>query len=303
MRPSNVFTLKELLPIAERIPCAVGGIAPRYAAMIEVVLRAAQRTQSPVIVQISQRERIRYGVTLAEFANEFYTQVRQQGIAVPVVLHLDHTREFEVIEEAIAAGFISVMVDASEKPFDENIAMTRQVVEYAHARGVSVEAELGKIGTTDKIETEHDKEMYTDPREAQHFVEATGIDALAVSVGTAHGLYTNCQPKIDYERLKAIRALTTVPLVLHGGSGVPPQMMMQAICLPGGGVSKVNFAADLEAAFLRAIGRTERMTSAECKALPPDQLTAGKAAVESVIIDKMTNYLGSAGHAGAFIGA
>jgi fructose-bisphosphate aldolase class II len=157
--------------------------------------------------------------------------------------------------DEIEAGFTSVMIDASEQPLLENIARSREVVTYAHARGVSVEAELGRIGTTDRIETDDDVELYTDPDEAATFVAATGVDALAVSVGSAHGVYLVRQPKIDFERLHAIRARTSAHLMLHGGSGVPAEMIEQAIKLPGGGVSKVNIATDLEQAALAALGR------------------------------------------------
>lgn len=265
--------------------------------MIQPVLRAGQTTQSPLIVQISQRELDRYGVTPGEFADEFYAQLRGLAITVPVVLHLDHTKDFDVIEAAIAAGFTSVMIDASEKPFSENAAISKRVVEYAHARGVSVEAELGMIGTTDMIETETDEELYTDPDEAKRFVDETGVDALAVSVGTAHGVYLVRQPKIDYERLQAIRARTPVHLVLHGGSGVPAPMMQTAIRLPGGGVSKINIATDLELALLDALGYNERMTNAQCKSLSPAELAKGREAVEATVIDKITHFLGSHGRA------
>jgi fructose-bisphosphate aldolase class II len=132
-------------------------------------------------------------------------------------------------------------------------------------------------------------------------VDETGVDALAVSVGTAHGVYLVRQPKVDYARLSAIRALTPVHLVLHGGSGVPAEMVSQAIRLPGGGVSKVNIATDLEIALLEGLGRTERMDNAECKALPPDELAKGRAAVEAAVIDKITHFVGSAGKAAAFL--
>ncbi len=225
----------------------------------------------------------------------------QLGITIPVVLHLDHSWDFEVIKAAIAAGFTSVMIDASEHPLDENIRISREVAEYAHAHGVSVEAELGRIGTTDFVETDKDEELYTVPEEALRFVDETGIDALAVSVGTAHGVYVVRQPKVDIERLIAIRKLTPVHLVLHGGSGVPAQMIADAIHIPGGGVSKVNIATDLEIALLEALGRTERMSNAEIKALPADQLAIGRAAVEAVVVDKIENFLGSAGKAPEFM--
>lgn len=299
-RAANVIPLKQALTVAEANGYAIGSFSPRCVPIIRPVLRAGQCLQSPLIVQISQNELIRYKVSAEAFAEEFYRVIDDERITVPVVLHLDHTKEFKVIEAAIAAGFSSVMIDASEKPLDENIETTRQVVEYAHARGVSVEAELGKIGTTDFVETDKDEELYTDPAEAKQFVDQTGVDALAVSVGTAHGVYLVRQPKVDYARLRAIRELTAVHLVLHGGSGVPIEMMKGAIQLPGGGVSKVNIATDLEVAFLGAIGKPERLSNAECSALPTDVLDVGRQAVEATVREKITDYLGSAGKASDF---
>ncbi|WP_211326548.1 class II fructose-bisphosphate aldolase [Paenibacillus flagellatus] len=295
-----MITLKRALETAERHGYALGSFSPRYTPMIAPVLRAGQRMNSPLIVQISSKELDRYGITPKEFADEFYRVVEQESITVPVVLHLDHTKEMAVIEAAIAAGFTSVMIDASEKELEENIAISKQAAEYAHRHGVSVEAELGMIGTTDFVETDKDEELYTDPKEAERFVGETRVDALAVSCGTAHGVYMVRQPKIDYDRLKAIRRLTPVHLVLHGGSGVPADMMSKAIKLEGGGVSKVNIATDLELSLLEALGREERMTNAECKALPADRLEQGRAAVEKTVADKMSNFLSSAGQAGTF---
>jgi fructose-bisphosphate aldolase class II len=299
-KPLNLVTLKELLPRAERGGYAVGSFAPRYTSMIRPVLRAGQKMQSPLIVQISNNEFRWYESTPAAFADEFYRALQEEQISVPVVLHLDHTKVMDVIRAAIAAGFTSVMMDSSEKPLDENMALSREAAEYAHTHRVSTEAELGMIGTTDMIETDRDEELFTDPDEAQTFVRETGVDALAVSVGTAHGVYMVRQPRIDYDRLRAIRERTPVHLVLHGGSGVPAEMMAKAIQLPGGGVSKVNIATDLEQAFLKAIGRDKRMTDAECRALPPEQLEAGREAVEATVCDKIANFVLSAGHAKDF---
>src|SRR3954447_22276276 len=251
--------------------------------MIRPVLRAAQLLASPLIVQISNNEFRWYESSPAEFAQEFYTALGEEGITVPVVLHLDHTKVMDVIRDAITAGFTSVMMDASEKPLEENIALSKEAAAYAHEHGASVEAELGMIGTTDMIETDRDEELFTDPDEAERFVRETGVDALAVSVGTAHGVYMVRQPRVDYDRLMAIRARTPVHLVLHGGSGVPAEMMQRAFRLPGGGVSKVNIATDLEQAFLHAIGRDKRMTNAECRGLPSDILEQGRAAVEHTV--------------------
>ena len=294
-RSAVLRTLKQILPAAERGGYAVGSFSPRTTAMIQPVLRAGQAARSPLIVQISQKELLRYQVTPARFAEEFFIQMEGEHITVPVVLHLDHTREFAIIQDAIAAGFTSVMIDASDKPLDENINLSRQVVEYAHPRGVSVEAELGRIGTADFIETDSDEELYTKPAEAERFVRETGVDALAVSVGTAHGVYTVRQPRIDLPRLRAIRALTSVHLVLHGGSGVPAEMMQAAIQLEGGGVSKVNIATDLELAALTALGRENYLTDADMNAISPEEKALARRAVEQAVTDKIFHFVGSNG--------
>jgi ketose-bisphosphate aldolase len=296
----NVLTLKEALEEAEKKGYAIGSFSPRYTPMIRPVLRAGEKTNSPLIVQISQKELERYGITPFEFAEEFYRAVEEEKITVPVVLHLDHTKQISVLEDAIEAGFTSVMIDASEHELAENIAISKKVVDYAHAKGVSVEAELGKIGTTDFVETDKDEELYTDPDEALQFVNETGCDALAVSCGTAHGVYLVRQPKVDIDRLKAIRELTPVHLVLHGGSGVPAEMIIEATKLPNGGVSKVNIATDLEISLLKSLGREERMTNEECKALSKEQLKIAQNAVEATVIEKIENFLGSAKQAESF---
>ncbi len=301
-RPANVLTLREALPVAEAAGYALGSFSPRYLAMLRPTLAAAEAARSPLIAQIAGTEFRHYGVTPAAFAEEFYRQLAALGITVPVVLHLDHTKDLATIEAAIAAGFTSVMIDASALPLAENIAQTRAVVALARRHGVSVEAELGRIGSTDTIESGEsgdDTELYTDPEEARRFVAETGVDALAVSVGTAHGVYLVKEPTIDFARLAAIRALTPVHLVLHGGSGVPAAMVAGAIALPGGGVSKVNIATDLEQAALAALGRTERMTSATMSALPAAEIARAQAAVAAVVDDKLRNFLGSAGQADA----
>lgn len=287
----NVVTLEVILEAAEQGKYAVGSFSPRYTPMIRPVLLAGQRNRSPLIVQISQKELERYKITPFKFANEFYKQIEELEINVPVCLHLDHTKDMKVIEDAIEAGFTSVMIDASDKSFDENVKITKQVVKYAHERGVSVEAELGKIGTTDFIETDQDEELYTDPKEALQFVNETAVDALAVSCGTAHGVYEVKEPTVDYERLSAIRSLTPVYLVLHGGSGVPQEMVQKAFRLPGGGVSKVNIATDLELSFLKAIESEERLTNRECKGLAPERLQLGRDAVETQVTEKILNFL------------
>jgi fructose-bisphosphate aldolase class II len=297
MMTTPLHRLAPALAAAERGGYALGSFAPRYTSMIEPILRAGEKTRSPLIVQISQREFERYGTTPKQFGEAFFATYEKVKPTVPVVLHLDHTFEIRVIREAIEAGFTSVMIDQSAKPLEENIAVSADVVRLAHASNVSVEAELGKIGTTDFVETDEDVEHFTDPEEAQRFVAETGVDALAVAIGTAHGHYTTRKPRVDLERLKAIRALTPVHLVLHGGSGVPAAMIHDAIRLPGGGISKVNIATDLEHAMLTALGRTERMTDEACRALPPDQLRIAQDAVEEAVVEKITTFLLSGGKA------
>lgn len=299
-KPQNVITLKSMLEKAEKGGYAVGSFAPRYTPMIRPILRSGQGEGSPLIIQISQKELERYKISPFEFGETFYRTVEEEQISVPVVLHLDHTKDLQVIRDAIAAGFTSVMIDMSEKPLEENIAVSKEVAEYAHERGVSVEAELGKIGTTDFVETDKDEELYTDPNEAKYFVDQTKVDALAVSVGTAHGVYLVKKPKVDFKRLQEIRSLTDVHLVLHGGSGVPAEMIQKATNLPDGGISKVNIATDLEVSLLEALGRKERMTNEECKALLADQLEIGQSAVQRTVTEKIINFMGSRGQAKDF---
>jgi ketose-bisphosphate aldolase len=290
---ANICNLNNVLQNAEKGGFAVGSFSPRYTAVIISILRAGQVAKSPLIIQISQKEFNKYGITPKEFADEFYSCIKREGITVPVVLHLDHTKELQVIIDAIDAGFTSVMIDASEKKLAENIAITKEVVEYAHSFGVSVEAELGKIGTTDFVETDKDEEMYTDSEEAGFFVRETNVDALAVSVGTAHGVYLVRKPKIDFDRLIQIRTQTPVHLVLHGGSGVPANMINKAIKLPNGGISKVNIATDIELAFLNAMGLKEHMANDICKTLSKELLAKGLQGAEELVADKIVNFLGS----------
>lgn len=278
--------------ISERY--AVGSFSPRYQKMIRPILEAAQENRSPAIVQISSKELTRYGIVPKEFAREYFMQKEALGITVPVTLHLDHTYDFQVIRQAVEAGFESVMIDASAKPFEENVAITRRVVEYAHERGVNVEAELGKIGANDQIETDvDDQELYTVPEEAVEFVERTGVDALAVSVGTAHGVYTVKQPCVQYALIREIKKQIPAYLVLHGGSGVPAEMVIRSYEIEGGGISKVNIATDLELAFLEAIGAAQRGTDAWCSGLEEAVLEKGRKGVRDMVTDKMIHYLHS----------
>ena len=294
----GTLTLTELLPSAQRAGYAVAALSARYRACVRPALEAAQELRSPVIIEISQRELGWFGLTARDFRDALETAVRELEFRYPLALHLDHSWDPAVIHAAIEAGFSSVMIDASAQPFEENVRQTRQIVEYAHERGVSVEAELGKLTTTDQLETEGDEALYTVPEEALAFVEQTGCDVLAVSIGTAHGVYPVKDPKIDFDRLEAIRRLLPdTPLVLHGGSGLSAETVQRAIALPGGGISKMNIATDLENALLAAMGGLKRMTSAELDALDPALRARGLAAVKAEARDKIEHFVRSAGRA------
>jgi fructose-bisphosphate aldolase class II len=291
-RPSNLGTLRELLPDAERRGYAVGSFSPRYLRMVPFALAAAQEARSPAVIQISANELRWFETTPEQFAAAFFDALAGERITVPVALHLDHTKDPAVIERAIDAGFTSVMIDRSELPLEDNAAATRAVVALARGRGVSVEGELGRIFSADQMETAEDRELYTVPEEAATFCALTGVDALAVSVGTAHGVYNVRRPAIDFDRLAAIRRAVPAHLVLHGGSGVPADMVREAILL---GVSKINIATDLEQAMLAALGLPGRTTNATLDALGGADLTRAGAAVAQVVIEKITHFLGSAG--------
>ncbi|MCL2056617.1 MAG: class II fructose-bisphosphate aldolase [Oscillospiraceae bacterium] len=160
-------------------------------------------------------------------------------VSVPVALHLDHGRDFAGVMRALRLGFSSVMYDGSALPFEENIKNTAEIVKISHAMGVSVEGEMGFLGFEKHVEVKQDN--LTKPEEAKEFVERTGVDALAVAIGNAHGHYTGT-PKIEMDRLRAIRSVVDVPLVLHGGSGIPNDVLKQSIAE---GICKVNIFTDM----------------------------------------------------------
>ncbi|MCC7307066.1 MAG: class II fructose-bisphosphate aldolase [Acidobacteria bacterium] len=172
-------------------------------------------------------------------------------MAHPVALHLDHGGSFELAKRCIEAGYSSVMIDGSKLPFEENIELTRRVVDIAHAAGVSVEGELGHV--TQNADNENISDFFTRPEDAKAFVEGTGVDALAVAIGTAHGFYKG-EVKLDLPRLREIREVVgDVSLVLHGGSGVPDELMREAIRC---GIAKINFGTELKNAFTLAVKKS-----------------------------------------------
>ncbi|NLH27076.1 MAG: class II fructose-1,6-bisphosphate aldolase [Syntrophomonadaceae bacterium] len=238
----------ELLKRADALGCAVGAFNCNNMEILQAIISAAEAEQSPVIIQASQGA-IKYA------GLEYITamvRVAALSASVPVALHLDHGTDFKQVIECIRAGFTSVMFDGSHLPLEENIKLTRKVVEVAHAVGVSVEGELGRlVGTEDEISVDEREAFFTDPQEAAVFVRETGIDALAPSIGTAHGRYRG-KPKLDFDRLKQIRELVGIPLVLHGSSGVPAEDIRKAISL---GVRKVNIDTDIREGFVKEMRR------------------------------------------------
>lgn len=241
-----LVTVSELLQKAEQGGYAVGAFNCNNMEIVQAIIAAAEAEQAPVIVQASQGA-IKYA-GLEWIAG--MTRLAAEQTTVPVALHLDHGTSFEQCIQCIQAGFSSVMIDGSQLPLIDNIALTNRVLDVARAVGVSVEAELGKIGgTEDDITVAEEDAMYTEPEEAKDFVDRTGVDALAVAIGTAHGQYKG-EPKLDFDRLKKIKSLVNVPIVLHGSSGVPDAAIQKAIQL---GVSKINIDTNIREAIVGAM--------------------------------------------------
>jgi fructose-bisphosphate aldolase class II len=212
--------------------------------IVQAIVAAAEAENSPVIIQASQGA-IKYAGL--EYITAM-TKIAAENTHIPVVLHIDHGTNFDQVMRCIRYGFTSVMYDGSKLPIEENIAVTKKVVEVAKAVGVSVEAELGKIGgTEDDVSVKAWEASMTDPEEAKMFVENTDVDALAIAIGTAHGQYKGT-PKLDFERLQKVRSLVDIPIVLHGSSGVPGEAVKKAISL---GVRKVNIDTNIREAFVR----------------------------------------------------
>jgi fructose-bisphosphate aldolase class II/tagatose 1,6-diphosphate aldolase GatY/KbaY len=240
---------------------------------LEGVLQAAVRCQSPIILQLT-RSSIEYmGLPLAlQMAR---TAIDYHGVEAWV--HLDHGDSFELVAQCLDEGFDSVMIDASEKPFRENIKITQQVVARASRYGACVEAELGYVA---KLGQSTEKEGFTLPEEASRFVDETGVDALAVAIGTSHGFYRQ-EPRLDLERLSRIREVTKAALVLHGGSGVPHATIRDAISR---GICKVNLATEIKNIFMKTLkAKMENESEIDLRKVFPDAIDA----VSSLVIEKL----------------
>jgi fructose-bisphosphate aldolase class II len=238
-----LINMKEMLTVAQENHFAVPAFNVSSSMILKGVIEACHEKQAPVIIAVHPDE-------LAFVNDSFVASVSEEAhqADVPVVIHLDHGATFAQIIRAIRDGFTSVMIDASHLSFEDNIAITKKVVEVAHAVAVSVEAELGTIGSTGNGgETGTEKIIYTDPVMAKKFVEATGVDSLAIAIGTAHGIYPpNMKPELKLDLLKVIRDTVDIPLVLHGGSANPDQEIADSVKL---GISKINISSDIKDAF------------------------------------------------------
>ena len=267
-----LVTTKEMFKKAYEGGYAVGAFNVNNMEMIQAIVEAANECKSPVILQVSAGAR--------KYANPVYlrhlVQAAVEATNIPVAMHLDHGADFEVCKASIDDGFTSVMIDASSKPWEENIAITKKVVEYAHDHGVVVEAELGKLaGIEDDVKVEAHDAMFTSPDEVEEFTARTGIDSLAIAIGTSHGAYKfkpGQDPKLRIDILEDIgKRLPGFPIVLHGASSVPQDQvaivnqfggsMPDAIGIPESelrkaaklAVCKINIDSDLRVAF--KIGR------------------------------------------------
>lgn len=270
----SLVNMKEMLNQACHNKYAVGNFDVFNTEMVTGVIDAAEETKSPIIFAFG-----------GEFENlaqidDFAAYVRSAAkrASVPIALHLDHATEFSLVIRALKAGFTSVMVDASYQPFEDNIATTKKIVEICRELNVSVEAELGHVGGLDCYEAESYGESYTEVEEAVRFVRETGIDALAVAIGTVHGVYKS-EPKLNIARLAELNEALAMPLVLHGGSGLTEEDLKKCVA---NGINKVNIFTDLTMA---AMARMTEDAGASMNYLA--KCGRVRAAVKEVALQKM----------------
>ncbi|MDI3364409.1 ketose-bisphosphate aldolase [Pantoea sp. V108_6] len=284
-----LINMKALLKVAQENQFGVGAFNIASAEFARLVIEVAESLQSPVILEVHPDEHAFVGDSFIAYLRELAVNA-----SVPVVIHQDHGQTLAHILTAIRTGYTSVMIDASGLPFEENIALTREITAIAHKVNVSVEAELGTIGVAEgSAEGGHSEILYTDPDQAERFSRETGVDTLAVAIGTSHGLYpAGKQPVLDIDRLKAIRQRLTIPLVLHGGSGNKDSEVAESIKY---GVGKINISSDMKKAFYVALQEELQSNGHEPSALYVRPMAAAKAVVEH----KMRLF-SSAGKAGLY---
>ncbi|MFX3616807.1 MAG: ketose-bisphosphate aldolase [Sporolactobacillus sp.] len=269
-----LINMKQLLEVAKDNHFAVGAFNVADSNFVRVVVEEAEKNNSPAIIAVHPTE-------LAFIKDDFFNYVvtRIKNSPVPFVLHLDHGDSLASVMRAIHVGFSSVMIDGSLLPFEENIRTTKEVVDVSHKLDVSVEGELGTIGNTGTtIEGGLTEVIYTRPEDAEEFVAKTGVDSLAVAIGTCHGIYPKgVKPKLRMDVLKSIQQLVDIPLVLHGGSANPDEEIAEAVRI---GIQKVNISSDYKFAFFKKC--REILSSTELwdpNAIYPECIDAAKEVV------------------------
>jgi len=268
-----LYTGKSILDVANAHDFAIPAFNISDWAMFTGVMDISEEKAAPVIIAIHPDEVSHITTDLIPAMHS-----RAHRSSVPVAIHWDHGGSYEQIIRAIHAGFTSVMIDASLEPFDRNVAITRKVVEAAHAAGIQVEGELGTIGANDSYgESGAAEIIYTNPDDAVRFVEETGVDSLAIAIGTSHGLYpSDKNPELRHDLLEQIKAAVKIPLVLHGGSSNPDAELRRAVEL---GVNKINISSDIKVSYhdrMREVLGTDRRLR-EPNAIQPEALKAMKA--------------------------
>jgi fructose-bisphosphate aldolase class II len=270
--------LTDVLSLAQQERRGVGAFNVIQIEHAEAIVSGAEAAGRPTVLQVSENA-VRYHGSLAPIGRAMLAIADAAG--VPVVVHLDHATGVGLVEEALALGFTSVMFDGSTLPFEENLATTRGVVERAHDLGAAVEAEIGEIGGKDGV---HAPGVRTDPRDAGRFVEATGIDAVAVAVGSSHAMTTRTA-RLDLDLIASIRDAVPVPLVLHGSSGVPDDHLREAV---GAGMTKINISTHLNATFT---GRVREMLAADPALVDPRKYLGAARTVTAQEVERLVRLL------------
>ena len=302
-----LVTSREMFEKAYKGGYEIGAFNVNNMEIVQGIFEAAIEEKAPLIIQVSSgaRKYARHEY-LMHLIHASLEMAEASGVSIPVVMHLDHGDDFEICKKCIDGGFTSVMIDASKHPFEENIRITKEVVDYAHSKGVTVEAELGKLaGVEDDVKVAAKDATYTDPKEAKEFVARTGCDSLAIAIGTSHGAYKfKGEPQLAFDRLAEIQSLLpNYPLVLHGASSVP--QYLTDICnqygakIPGSrgvpedmiaqaaktGVCKINVDTDLRLAMTGMIRKVFAENPAEFD--PRKYLGPARQAIKDVVQHKM----------------
>ena len=272
-----LVSMKEMLIKANKEKYAVAQFNTNNLEWTIAILDEVQALNAPVIIGVSEGAARHMG-GFNVVVHMIKGLIKDRGYTIPIAIHLDHGSSEEVCKKAIDAGFTSVMIDASHHPFAENLKITKRVVDYAHAHGVSVESELGSIGGQEEhviAET-----MYADPQECLEMVQKTGIDCLAPALGSVHGPYKG-EPKLGFDEMEHINKLVGVPLVLHGGSGIPDYQIQKAIAR---GTAKINVNTECQQAFTKAV---REVLNNDAKVYDPRKyIVPGMKGIKAVVREK-----------------